>query len=220
MFQGLIRRVSGQDQRAYNRVQIEDTTGTDALGLVTASPAANTLLARLKDLLTGIILAAGEAHVGAVGGHTVTLQQTPTVSTSPAYTAGDAIGGKISFTSAVRAASPGSGMIHSIGISDLAKQDSAIDIIFFSADPSGTTFTDNTALDIADADLTKIIGIKKLVATDYSDFADNACACVGNVGLPFKLASGTTLYACLIARGTPTFASTNDITVTLGVFQD
>lgn len=48
-----------------------DTAGAEVLGLVTASPAANTVLARLKDLLTGIILAAGTAVIGKVD-HTTT----------------------------------------------------------------------------------------------------------------------------------------------------
>lgn len=59
-----------------------DTAGAEVIGLVTASPTANTVLARLKDLLTGIILAAGTAVIGKVDhsstgiGHGVTTVTT------------------------------------------------------------------------------------------------------------------------------------------------
>lgn len=45
----------------------QETEINTALGTVTASPTANTVLARLKDLLTGIVLAAGSAIIGKVG---------------------------------------------------------------------------------------------------------------------------------------------------------
>ncbi len=44
-----------------------DATGTDVIGAVTASPTSNTVLDRLKALLTGIILATGSAIIGRVG---------------------------------------------------------------------------------------------------------------------------------------------------------
>lgn len=45
---------------------VAEATFTGRVGEVQASPTANTLLARLKDLLTGIVLAAGAAIIGAV----------------------------------------------------------------------------------------------------------------------------------------------------------
>lgn len=59
-----------------------DEAEAEVLGRVTASPTANTVLARLKDLLTGIILAAGTAVIGKVDhsstglGHGVTTVTT------------------------------------------------------------------------------------------------------------------------------------------------
>jgi len=44
-----------------------DTAEAEVLGLVTASPAANTVLGRLKDLLSLIVLAAGTNLIGNVG---------------------------------------------------------------------------------------------------------------------------------------------------------
>ena len=63
------------------------------LGEVQANPTANTVLARLKDILTGIVLAAGENHVGSVGGHTidVTASLTRPNDTPGVYSAKDEI---------------------------------------------------------------------------------------------------------------------------------
>jgi hypothetical protein len=152
-----------------------------------------------------------------VGG-IATPEVTPTVSSSPAYTAGDAVGGKMSFANAVRV-SGGSGIIQSVRLVDQAKQSTAIDIIFFEADIS-TTVTDNAALDLADADALLAIGHVSIAATDYCALSDNSFATKTAIGLPFKLASGTTLYAAMVARGTPTFAATTDVVVQLGILQD
>ena len=45
---------------------LKDADGNEVIGKVTVSPASNTLLARLKDLLTGIALAAGTNIIGKV----------------------------------------------------------------------------------------------------------------------------------------------------------
>ena len=46
---------------------LKDADGNEVIGKVTTSPASYTLLARLKDLLTGIVLAAGTNVIGKVG---------------------------------------------------------------------------------------------------------------------------------------------------------
>ena len=46
---------------------LKDADGNEVIGKVTVSPASNTLLARLKDLLTDIVLAAGTNVIGKVG---------------------------------------------------------------------------------------------------------------------------------------------------------
>lgn len=163
---------------------------------------------------------AGENHTGQMGGHTVALSPSsgPVCDTS-IYASGDLIGGLLTFANAARIAA-GSGTIQGVVIGDLAKQDAAIDIVFFNANPDGTTFTDQAPLDIADADIPKIIGVMKVLASDYSDFNDNSVATKAPFGLPFKLASGTSIYACLVCRGTPTYASASDLTPKIKIYQD
>jgi hypothetical protein len=101
----------------------------------------------------------------------------------------------------------------SVVIQDLTKQKAALDVIIFDSDPTGTTFTNNSALDVDDADLPKIIGVVSVLATDYVDFSDNAVACVTK-GIALDSTSGA-LYACLVCRGTPTYAL-NELSVAFG----
>ena len=122
-----------------------------------------------------------------------------------AYTAGDLIGGKLTLSSAYPSAAQ-EPYLHSITVQDLDSQAAELDFIFFDADPAATTFTNNAALDIADADLPKIIGFATLTASDYCAFADNSVGTVGNLGIVCKPA-GSTLYAAIVARGTPTYSA-------------
>ena len=147
----------------------------------------------------------------------VTPIATPTVSTSPAYTSGDSVGGKLSLANAARF-SGGSGQIVSVTITDKAKQSAPIDILFFTADPTNTTFTDNGALTVNATDLLTLIG--KVSVSDYAAFATNSVGIATGFSIPFKLATGTTLYAALVVRGTPTFTSTSDIQVAVGIIPD
>jgi hypothetical protein len=142
------------------------------------------------------------------------VSATPTVSASPAYSTGDAMGGKQTYSTA--SFSAGAGHVRSVTVVDLSATVPDLDVIFFSADPSGTTFTDNSALDVADADVSKIIGMVKLRSANWVAFADNAVA-YAECTMPFQLSSGTSLYAAIVCRSAVTLTSTSDIVVTLGV---
>ncbi|UOF79218.1 hypothetical protein [Caudoviricetes sp.] len=132
-----------------------------------------------------------------------------------AYVDGDLVGDLITFANA-----PKSGIIETLTLVDQAKQDAALDVIFFSANPSSTTFTDNAALDIADADLLKVLGVIRIAATDYCDIADNAIATLRGLGLAY-VAEGGNLYACLLSNGaTPTYAATGDLLLALSIIPD
>lgn len=150
-----------------------------------------------------------------IAGATIDVQQT-------AYADGDLVGtGAIEIANAVRTGG-GSGMLVSVVLQDLTKQDAALDVILFDANPTGTTFTNNSALDIADADITKIIGHVSVAASDYTDFNDNSVATKTQIALPVE-ASGTdntSLYFCLISNSaTPTYAQ-NELSAVFGFLQD
>jgi hypothetical protein len=85
----------------------------------------------------------------------------------------------------------------------------ALDVVLFDSDPSATTFTDQAALDIADADLLKVIGVVSV--TTWYAFADNSVGQARNLAIP--VSSAGSLYACLVSRATPTFAAATDVTI-------
>jgi hypothetical protein len=259
--------------KLHGRSVLYDAAGADAIGLVTANPAATTLLGRLKAIqdllaltngyvdgleglattLNGLVdglealgasgataalqttgnaslvtiagyldtvetllaaaLPAGENFIGKIGGDVLTATSTPTVSTS-AYASGDVIGSKMTLTGMARVAG-GAGIVQSIILNSKSAQTGAVDLLLFSADPSSSTFTDNAALSVNAADFDKLIGVAHI--TDWTNLGTPSVAQWHTGNLAFDLASGTTLYAVLVARSTPTLASTSDLKLTVNV---
>jgi len=154
-------------------------------------------------------IAAGETHLGEVGMSADVVTVTPTVSTSPAYSAGDSIGGKITLTGAIRAAGQAANL-DAIVLLDQAGQDVEGTILIFNADPTSATLTDNAAAVLSTDDL-KIVAMIPVVAADYVTIDGHSIANLFGLGRLLKAASGTTLYAAFVATSTPTFASTSDL---------
>lgn len=128
-----------------------------------------------------------------------------------AYSAGDLVGGKLTLADVFLngAKEP---FLTSITVQDLTKQNAALDIVFFDADPAATTFTNNAALDIADADLPKVIGYAQVV--DYASFNDSSVGCVSGLAMAIR-PTASTLYACIVSRGTPTYGA-NELSIAFG----
>ncbi len=136
------------------------------------------------------------------------------------YASGDLIGEKLTISNPL-GGSGGKGRLLSIVLADRAKNSAAIDLILFDANPSATTFTDNGPLTIVDADLSRICGVIPIVANDYAEFVDNTVFCLYNINLGIALRGSTKdLYACLVSRGTPTFAATTDLQLILTLTQN
>ena len=140
-----------------------------------------------------------------------TVSASPTVDTN-AYASGDLIGGKLTFADLA-----GKGQMLKIMtavIVDQAKQTADLDLVLFRDNPGATTFTDQAALDVADADLGKVCGVIAFRSGQTFGFNDNGVMVQQNVGLCTQLV-GTTLYGALVSRGTPTYAAATDVAVTL-----
>ena len=155
-----------------------------------------------------------------IGGYTklIAIAGSSVGANTTAYTSGDLLGGKLTLTDAGRK-NLGTVVVLSATITDLDKQDLALDVVIFSSDPDGTTFTNNAALDVADADLAKIVGVIKIATTDYHDFNDNSVAVVRNLGIACQADSSGDLYAAIVARGAPTHTA-NGLGITFGLLQD
>lgn len=171
-------------------------------------------------------LGSSDALIGRVGGATGVVKKTGSqVGVSgAAYATGDVIGDLSPITADVFrmegvANVPASGVLQSIIVKDLSKQSLAIDVVIFDANPSSTTFTDNSALDIADADIDKVIGVVSIVAADYAAFNDSSVATKTGIGLPMAVASGTKIWFCLVSRGAPTYVA-DELSITFGILQD
>jgi hypothetical protein len=144
----------------------------------------------------------------------VRVSQTPTVSTSPAYTAKDAVGGKLTFAGVVQADQL-SGVLMGVTVLDASQQRPSLELVLFDRD--FTPSSDNAVFDPTDADLANCIGV--VAVNSWSDFNDNSVATVSGISLPIVL-NGTSLYGQLLTRGTPTFVATSDITVMVTVLKD
>lgn len=146
-----------------------------------------------------------------------TASQTPTI-TAGLYSAADAVGGLLTFADCAHK-DKGSGIIQSVILIDDGDQKAETELHLFNQ--SISVAADNAAFAVSDADLEFYIGGIAIVAADYEDLGGNAAACIKNINLPFNLASdGTSIFGQLLTRGTPTYASTSDLTVKLVVIRD
>jgi len=166
--------------------------------------------------LTDQSTASTAAYPAIVATPQLPITVTPTISTG-AYAAGDALGGLMSFASAVLGTA-GSGAITKVVIIDDDDELAPIDIVFFST--SFTPTADNNPFAPSDADMQNCIGYVDVAATDYASFVNN-CVAAKTSGLrmpfPYKLSAGTALYAQMVIREAHTYTATDDITVKLAV---
>ncbi len=150
---------------------------------------------------------------GAVG----VLSQTPVVSASPDYSTGDCIGSLLTFQPVVLAAGH-DGTIQSVTVNCKVANTAAMDLMLFNANPSASTFTDNSAPAVHANDLAKVIGVVNI--TKWTSVGSNSQSMgeANNLAFPVELAT-TAAYGVLVARGTVNLASTSDITVTLRAYR-
>lgn len=145
----------------------------------------------------------------------VRIQVTPTVSTTPAYTAKDCVGGLMTFANAARI-SGGAININAVQIVDKSQQQIAMDLVLL--DRTMTATTDNAIFAPTDAEMAFIVGVIPFVAGDYKDFSTNSVATLKDINLTAVL-NGTSLFGQLVTRGTPTYVATTDIVVTVTLTQ-
>ena len=131
------------------------------------------------------------------------------------YADGDLVGAKITLTDIIPHRK--GGIIQTIVLHDLDAQNASLLFIIWDVNPSSTTFTNNSVLDIADTDLPNVIAKVRISNLDYDDFSDNSIGEVDNLSIPLK---GRLLYAALVSDGaTPTY-SANGLSMSLGLLVD
>jgi len=146
------------------------------------------------------------------------LTATPVVSASTVYASGDNVGGlmKLKATSPDRMPDTQYCRIVSIIVHDKSTQAENIDVYLYKSNPSGSTFTDNVAQTLTDADNLKVKHVENLTSYDSAAANGLAGATSLSVGMPFT----DGIYASFITRGTPTYDSTSDLTLTVSIEWD
>ncbi len=163
-------------------------------------------------------LQAGTNYVGTTGGNTAQIDVTPTLTVAATYVSGDYVGTSttpMTFSGASRI-NNSTGTILSAVLVDGALQSVACELWLF--DTTLTAPADSAAWTLTDAEAKRCIGVIPF-STYYASGA-NSISFAQGVGIGFKTISAlTSLYGCLVTRGTPTYAS-GDLTVRLNILQD
>jgi len=137
------------------------------------------------------------------------ITQTPTI-TAGIYSAGDAVGGLLTFANAV-SVYKGDGKIVKIVVIDDAMQNANLILHLF--DRTFTAMADNAAWSPSDADMQNSIGHVEIAVADYQAGVNNSHATV-LVDMGFALVSGgTSLFGQLECVATPTYVATDDLTI-------
>ncbi|AWM37022.1 hypothetical protein GobsT_50760 [Gemmata obscuriglobus] len=144
----------------------------------------------------------------------LTFTAFPTV-TAGAYSAGMVVGGKITVPNAARSAG-GSGLVQQALVGKKTALTAPFDLLVFHTDPV-TAFTDHAPLPDWSADLGKLVGTIR--CTDLVDGGTPQVQQALQQALQFRCA-GTTLYVVAVVRGAETYASTDAVTVSLGILRD
>jgi hypothetical protein len=173
-------------------------------------------------LTIGQVLTATSATTAAFaaptgGGGTVSrmiIPQTPTVSTSPAYTPGDAVGGLLTFANAAQATG-GSGLL--LAATALCKTPALLPILeLWLFDQTFGATADNSPFAPSDADMARCLGVIPIAA--WYDNSLNSQA-VWRGAHPYVLV-GTSLFGQLVTRTAVTLGSTSDLIIGLNVTRD
>jgi len=143
---------------------------------------------------------------------------TPAVSTTPAYTAADALGSAAATLTNVFSAVGRGSKLRTVTVTDIGKQSAALDILLFHTNPANTTVTDNGALTVHATDLITLLGVVSIAAADYAVFVTNSVA-TKNVELNLMSNLSTSLWAIALTRGTPTYTGTSDLQIRMSFEQ-
>jgi hypothetical protein len=136
---------------------------------------------------------------------------TPAVSVAPAYTAGDAVGGKQILLSVFP--TPGrTAQLQQVHVLDKGNQKAAFDLLIFDSDPTAATITDNAAFVASTTNLNVVARIPFLAA-DYATVGTSAYATKSNLNIEVFSSTESSLFAAMVTSGTPTYVSVSDIQI-------
>ncbi|ESQ90125.1 hypothetical protein ABAC460_10230 [Asticcacaulis sp. AC460] len=182
----------------------------------------DTVHGEINDTVTVINSAGVEAPLGTaadpsfvVAGRTKGVTVSPAV-TAGAYSAGEVVGGKLTFDGVMGALF--SGVIQSLRVNCKSVQSTGLKLYLFRDDPTSSTFTNNEAPVIHVNDYNKLVSVLTLGAAD-NGLGTHTIWELPNIGKAVASASDD-LYGVLICVSPTTLASVSDISVTLNTLTD
>lgn len=144
---------------------------------------------------------------------------TPTVAAA-AHVAGDALGGKISVTAALRESGLG-GVLAAITIINSSTQTFEVDVFFFDQDFQAVA--DDAPFSTTDADTlgtgTKVIGVETVTASEFKTTANHAIA-THECAFPLHVLDGPGTIFCQMVTRTAFTPGVNGITIRFGILKD
>lgn len=168
-----------------------------------------------------IILIAGEAHAGAMGGNYFSITMTPTLSSGSAYVANDFVGTNntaITFANAARV-NGGTGRIMDATLFDYITASVAAELWIFESAPTGVGL-DTAAFTITDADDLTCIGVIVFQTYQASALNSHSDGEMKNGSIGFTSGSASRdIFGCLVTRGAPAYTN-GLVSVRIGVSQD
>lgn len=175
-------------------------------------------------IATAPALVASEAHIGEVGGNIIPITNAMTTSNAT-VTTGQSIGGIQTLANAVRVsgslgASGTSGIIQSVVLTFLdAVGSGPLDVYFYNATvTTGSNCQNATAFVLQTADRTNVLGIAHV--TDFTSSNTAVVFQANNLAIPFGLASATSLFACVVARGSFAITGTSNASLKVNVLRN
>lgn len=153
-------------------------------------------------------------------GASVHVFKTPHITANSAYVSGNVLGGIDTFINAFRTTN-GSGIIASCLLLDRANQKAPVTLLLYDAPPSHGTYTDHNAFSFDSVDAQHFIRGINFANADYTTDGAYAWIDYGSIAKIILSTDGTAnLYGIMITTGTPTFNSTKNITIKLGIIQN
>jgi hypothetical protein len=162
-------------------------------------------------------LPAGANAIGNVGGKTVSVCVTPTVTASNSYGTNYVVGGLLTFSNAFT--STGTGILQSVVVTVKKVETSGFTFYPFNSNPSNTTWTDAAVANINASD---VAAVREPVALSAaSGLGTHTVAWGTGLGEAFAPVA-TSMYGILLANAALTnqFGSTSDVQVCVKVLQD
>ena len=152
--------------------------------------------------------------------NTVVVNSDERAPSTTAYAAGDVIGNLLTFSD-IMPGDFGGGTLVGAELIDTSTVIASIDLLLFDSIPDSTNYdSDNAALDIADTDLARAIGVISFSSADVKQFADNQIYFVSGGSQGIYMNDDNELYGVMVARSTPTYAPSNVLMVKLHIQRD